>query len=528
MKIGAKPVVVISAINITGIAILTGVSLFQSQREISRLADEEARNIAAQSSEQIENWLNEYMDTARTLAMIMEAYKETPVEERRNRFNDLMKQVLIRTPGLANVYSHWAPLSLDGMDAQYVNTPESDETGRYTSSRIEVAETHEVILTKVDIDWNTVVQLNLTDDYMLEPFVYPVAGKNYLTASFGVPIKESGRVIGYVGGSVDLSTIQAIADELKPLGDGRAVVFSSGGMVTAHSDPNRLGKNIRETEQDTFDPFLDTMVNAVAAGTSASFSYRSANSDTVIQYYAVPFAIGRFPGPWTLVVGVSRNTIMAPVYRMLGISLIIGFLSVVFMMGGAFLMARSISRPINTLARMFKDISEGEGDLTKTITITERNEIGDLAHYFNFTIDKIKSLVVSIRKKADVLSDTGTDLAADMTETAASIEEITANIQSLASRSEKQAANIKNTDAVMVEMMNNIESLNRQIEKQTGHVSQSSSAVEEMLANIQSVTQTLIGNEKNVTGLAEASGIGRSGLQGVAGDIKEIARESEG
>jgi methyl-accepting chemotaxis protein len=80
----------------------------------------------------------------------------------------------------------------------------------------------------------------------------------------------------------------------------------------------------------------------------------------------------------------------------------------------------------------------------------------------------------------------------------------------------------------MKEMMNNIDSLNRQIEKQTGRVSQSSSAIEEMLANIQSVTLALVGNETNVTGLAEASGIGRSGLQGVAGDIQAIARESEG
>jgi methyl-accepting chemotaxis protein len=52
--------------------------------------------------------------------------------------------------------------------------------------------------------------------------------------------------------------------------------------------------------------------------------------------------------------------------------------------------------------------------------------------------------------------------------------------------------------------------------------------VEEMLANIQSVTQTLMNNEGNVTGLAEAAGIGRSGLEEVSGNIQEIARESAG
>jgi methyl-accepting chemotaxis protein len=49
-----------------------------------------------------------------------------------------------------------------------------------------------------------------------------------------------------------------------------------------------------------------------------------------------------------------------------------------------------------------------------------------------------------------------------------------------------------------------------------------------MLANIQSVTQTLVKNAANVEELIEASEIGRSGLQEVAADIQEIARESEG
>ncbi|MDR2484250.1 MAG: methyl-accepting chemotaxis protein, partial [Treponema sp.] len=43
-----------------------------------------------------------------------------------------------------------------------------------------------------------------------------------------------------------------------------------------------------------------------------------------------------------------------------------------------------------------------------------------------------------------------------------------------------------------------------------------------------SVTKTLIGNAGNVTDLAEASEIGRSGLQEVAEDIKKIAKESAG
>jgi methyl-accepting chemotaxis protein len=49
-----------------------------------------------------------------------------------------------------------------------------------------------------------------------------------------------------------------------------------------------------------------------------------------------------------------------------------------------------------------------------------------------------------------------------------------------------------------------------------------------MVANINSVTNTLVNNAANVKTLKEASEVGRSGLQEVASDIQEIARESEG
>jgi methyl-accepting chemotaxis protein len=49
-----------------------------------------------------------------------------------------------------------------------------------------------------------------------------------------------------------------------------------------------------------------------------------------------------------------------------------------------------------------------------------------------------------------------------------------------------------------------------------------------MVANINSVTRTLIDNAINVKTLRDASEVGRTGLQDVASDIQEIARESEG
>ncbi|MDR0629931.1 MAG: methyl-accepting chemotaxis protein [Treponema sp.] len=528
MKIGIKLVAVISVVNLIGIGLLAGVTLIQSQREISRMADEHAVDLATQSGEKISKWFEGHISATRTLAKVMEGYKDIPVTQRRDYFNMMLRQVLAANPEALAVYTNWAPNALDGMDAEYANTTGHDETGRFIPGWDNLTGETRVIPI-VGFSWETLLQTpQMREEYILDIAVFPVPEKNVLYADMGNPVwdKETGAFIGAMGIAIELSTIQTIVEKIKPFGDGRAMLFSSGGIVAAHSDMERMGKDMRETEKDTFGPFLDTMVDAVTKGKSASFSYQSPQSNTTIQYYSVPFTIGHVPRPWTLVIGVSRDTIMAPVYRMLTICLVIGLLTIVLMSAGVIFMARSISRPIAYTMTVLKGIAEG--DLTKEINVHSRDELGDLARYLNFTVDKIKGLVLSIRKEADELSQTGADLASNMNETAASINEITANIQSIKTQTGRQQASVKGTGTIMEQVLENIETLNSRIQKQSECVSQSSSAVEQMLANINSVTQTLIKNEGNVTKLAKASEVGRSGLQEVSGDIQEIERESAG
>ena len=104
MKIGVKLVVVISLVNLIGIGLLAGVTLIQSQREISRLADEEAQNIARESGERISKWFEGHIGTTRTMAQIMEGYQDIPVAERRDFFNMMMRQVLTANSRLLGMY----------------------------------------------------------------------------------------------------------------------------------------------------------------------------------------------------------------------------------------------------------------------------------------------------------------------------------------------------------------------------------------------------------------------------------------
>jgi methyl-accepting chemotaxis protein len=192
------------------------------------------------------------------------------------------------------------------------------------------------------------------------------------------------------------------------------------------------------------------------------------------------------------------------------------------------LLIQPIIKPITTAVAMLKDIAEGEGDLTKRLILKSRDELGEMAGYFNRSLEKIGNLVVGIKRQTEALSGVGFELSANMGQTASSINEINANIQSIKNQTINQSASVTETSATMNRITANIEKLDVNIERQASSITESSSSIQEMLANIDSVTQTLAKNAANVFELALASERGGADLAAVSQSVREVSNESTG
>lgn len=83
---------------------------------------------------------------------------------------------------------------------------------------------------------------------------------------------------------------------------------------------------------------------------------------------------------------------------LLVIALFVGILS--FM-----LLNKGIRNPINALIEDLKDLSEGNGDLTKRIESKSKDETAEMIHYFNKFVGNIHGIVKEISKISIVLSD---------------------------------------------------------------------------------------------------------------------------
>jgi methyl-accepting chemotaxis protein len=184
-------------------------------------------------------------------------------------------------------------------------------------------------------------------------------------------------------------------------------------------------------------------------------------------------------------------------------------------------------KPLGGMVAALNQIAKN-WDMTKRIEVRQKDEIGDLARYFNETLGSISGLIKKIKYKVNALTNTGHELSSNMTKTSKAVDDISANFDGMKRQMGKQEESAAEADKAVKAIKDNIASLNKLIEDQSASINTSSSAVEQMTANIHSVTKTLIENTKNVSELTEASENGKTGLQTVAQKILEIARESEG
>ena len=194
---------------------------------------------------------------------------------------------------------------------------------------------------------------------------------------------------------------------------------------------------------------------------------------------------------------------------------------------GIFISLRTV-KPIKKFTAILKDISEGEGDLTRRIDISSRDEIGEMAGYFNATFNKIHQLVLTVQAQSEKLSSVGIDLSSNMTETASAVNQISANIKSIKGQTVNQSASVTETSSTMEQISLGINRLNELINEQAANISESSSSINELIKNMDDTTRTLIQNAENITRLTETSESGKAALDKITNAIQSVAEESRG
>jgi len=422
-------------------------------------AQEKASEIAYKHGGMIKSDIDNAMDIARTLAHTFEGMKQQDNIPDRAVINSMLKQVLKRNPNILAIDTCWEPNTLDGKDAKYANTEGHDKTGRFAPywNRGSGGIAMEPLVNFDNEEWY-IVPKQKGKEILMNPYVYPVGGKDTLMATVVVPIMRNSQFLGMVGIDIILEHFSSMISEIKPFQTGYGYLVANNGYFVAHPAAKMVGKNL-----DDF-PFGVSAAAALKKGEEFSCVNKSTLSGKETYHFMAPFVVGQTDTPWGMVIAIPMERILKGAHFIRNISVTMGVVGIaVMILVVFFLFQRIVTSPINTVVKSLKDIAEGEGDLTQRLPVTSGDEIGILSSQFNVFVKKLQGMIkeissyaVNMSGSSDGLLTIAKDLSEDASDTndksaavASATDVVAGEIKTLATQTADATSDIrKRIDAI--------------------------------------------------------------------------------
>ncbi len=125
----------------------------------------------------------------------------------------------------------------------------------------------------------------------------------------------------------------------------------------------------------------------------------------------------------------------------------------------AIIIVISIIRPIGLLRKRLQELAQKGGDLTQSIQIKSKDEIGDLASAVNQFIENIRTIIIEVNQRtngveeaAAKVSEYMNNLSRNVEDTAATIEELSAGMEETSAATEEVNASTESIESAIVAM----------------------------------------------------------------------------
>jgi methyl-accepting chemotaxis protein len=489
------------------------------------------REIALAAGNDLQSGVEDAIAQARSLAgSLLTMRRDGPLE--RKVVDQMLAGTLTAHPGILGMYTIWEPNAADGKDAQFVNQAPSDATGRLipywnrASGKVQVEAC--VDYTKPGVGDYYLKPKATLKSCVIEPYIYPISGKDVLMTSLIEPILIDGTFRGIAGCDLDLGRLHAAAAAIKPYPGAEVTLTTTAGLIVASPDPAQAGKATTDTVMLTT-PAEGRIREVVRAGVAMVVI------DTLLP-------IADTGQSWICSLAVPERELMAEPNRVLGIALATAAAGLIALILVILAVANVLAKPVKRMVGVLEAMAAG--DTSQRLAVTSHDEFGRLATAINQTVDGMQSLMAEIAEQAhavaasaDSLNQTSQGMSAAAHQSSAqaltassSATEISTSITAVAAAAEEMSASIteisrNSSEAATIAS----EAVARSQEASTAmdRLAIASRKIGEVLALITAVTSQTRLLALNATIEAASAGEAGKGFAVVAAEVKTLAGQTE-
>src|SRR3990167_604658 len=212
----------------------------------------------------------------------------------------------------------------------------------------------------------------------------------YIDAATNVPIMTIATPIspvGVVGGDLNLQVLVKIINSLNFDGLGYAFLVSADGKILVHPDESLAMKSLKDIYPENTPPISSDFSEAEVDGQTRILPFAPIEGLPSVKWY-VGLSIDKAKA-YSMLSEFRASAIVATIIAVVLIMLLLSMLISVLM------------QPLNVMGKAMEDIAQGEGDLTRRLSIQSNDEFGRLASAFNQFVERIHS---SIREVSSATS----------------------------------------------------------------------------------------------------------------------------